>query len=126
MVCVVYVVYYCAFSTFSPDSFDDVISLTNPSNDIECCDRNDIAWSSDRNVRFRNPGGAFNLSSRSLRNTTMPPNWPKDLSEIEEGLRNESLIVWFRVSAFPVFRKLYGRLVINGSNDMELPKGAYF
>ena len=38
--------------------------------------RNDIAWDTDRDVRFRNPSN-FN---RSLTDTNMPPNWPYYLS----------------------------------------------
>jgi hypothetical protein len=56
-------------------------------------------------VRFRNPQDL----PAALDGTAMPPNWPYNLSdaEIGTGLDNESLIVWFRVSAFPWFRKLY-------------------
>ncbi len=113
------------FYTFLTDSFDAIRSMSGSSDNITCCDRTDIAWDSDMDVRFRNPGGRINISDDSLRGTTMPPNWPLDLSGIESGLENESLIVWYRVSAFPIFRKLYGRVRINGDNDAELPKGDY-
>ena len=39
--------------------------------------------------------------------TILPPNW---LRYIDNGQRNESYMVWFRVSAFPNFRKLLGRV----------------
>ena len=90
-----------------------------------CCDRTDIAWETDRDVRFQNPGGDDQIDPADLAGTTMPPNWIRNLSEIQNGLENEELIVWFRVSAFPIFRKLYGRLIIDGSNDADLPKGRY-
>ena len=37
------------------------------------------------------------------------------------GLENESLIVWYRVSAFPWFRKLYG----HPQGERDLPPGNY-
>lgn len=52
--------------------------------------------------------------------TMLPPNW---LTLIDHGQRNESFMVWFRVAAFPVFRKLYGR--ITPPNDEPLRAGNY-
>ena len=106
------------------DSFDVFINRATDRN-MTCCNRENIAWDTDRSVRFQNPGGELNISSFDLMGTTRPPNWPRDLSEIPRGLENESLIVWFRVSAFPIFRKLYGRLEVDGSTDVELPAGDY-
>ena len=40
---------------------------------------------------------------------------------IEDGLENESLIVWYRVSAFPWFRKLYA----HPEENKDLPAGNY-
>ncbi len=115
----------CFFPILPSDSFDEVISVSNSTDNITCCDREDIAWDSDIDVRFRNPGGRSNVRPSSVDGTSMPPNWPMDLSKIDGGLENESLVVWYRVSAFPVFRKLYGRMEINGDNDAELPSGDY-
>lgn len=52
--------------------------------------------------------------------TALPPNW---LTLIDHGQRNESFMVWFRVAAFPVFRKLYGRIA--PPNDEPLRAGNY-
>ena len=95
--------------------------------DIDSIDRTNIAWDTDRNTRFRNPNGDVNVSHTDLEGTVRPPNWSKNLSEINGGLTNESLIVWFRVSAFPLFRKLYGRAVIGDADpgQAELPAGTY-
>lgn len=121
-----YLFHHYAIAFFpNPDSFESDVTRRNSSDNIYCCSRSDIAWDSDLDVRFRNPGGSSNISAEDLTDTTMPPNWPLDLSHIEDGLQNESLVVWYRVSAFPVFRKLYGRMMINGSLDEELPKGEY-
>ncbi len=65
---------------------------------MTCCNR---TRDTDCSVRFQNPNGAPEVSPEDLVDTTMPPNWPYDLSEIPGGLENESFIVWFRVSAFP-------------------------
>ena len=43
--------------------------------------------------------------------------------ELPNGLQNEDLIVWFRVSAFPNFIKLYARVRVNGMDS--LPAGNY-
>ncbi len=55
----------------------------------------------------------------------MPPNWPRDLSEIGRGLQNESLMVWYRVAAFPWFKKLYGRPLVDEVRSSSLPAGDY-
>jgi hypothetical protein len=105
------------------DSFD---SFNGTDNGVEVIlDRTNIAWDTDRTVRFRNPGGEDSISPEDLEGTTQPPNWPKDLSEISGGLQNESLMVWFRVSAFPWFRKLYARPMVNGDENTMLPRGDY-
>ena len=48
-----------------------------------------------------------NFFPRQYPDTELPPNW---LSLIDRGQRNESYMVWFRVAAFPNFRKLLGRI----------------
>lgn len=90
-------------------------------------DRNNIAWETDRNVRFRNPNGNVDITWQDIEGTVRPPNWPQNISSIPGGLTNESLIVWFRVSAFPLFRKLYGRVVIDNGEpgQTEIPAGSY-
>ena len=110
------------------DSFDYFYGVDGSSGvDIGGIDRTNIAWDTDRNIRFRNPNGNVNITEEDLRGTIRPPNWPLPLNNITGGLTNESFIVWFRVSAFPLFRKLYGRLVINGEEpgQTELPAGNY-
>ncbi len=93
--------------------------------------RSNIAWETDRTIRFRNPDGDDQVSPESLNDTVQPPSWLYNLSEIEGGLQNESLMVWFRVSAFPWFKKLYGRPSVsvngsvNGSEADILPSGNY-
>ena len=107
----------------SPDSFDNFTSRDGAT--TVTLDRTDIAWNTDRTIRFRNPGGTNDISESELDGTIMPPNWPQDLSEIGRGLQNESLMVWYRVAAFPWFKKLYGRPSVNGDSSGTLPAGEY-
>ena len=95
-------------------------------------------------IRFQNPGGGDYFNESDGNGTVMPPFWLRDLANLaginsttdginsttnanfsSAGLHNESLIVWFRVSAFPWFRKLYGRLWVDGVLGGELPAGNY-
>ena len=91
-------------------SFTDTFRFTNFT-----INRRDISWPTDRQVRF----SSLNITEDLLQGTVKPPNWPTDLSQLEGGLQNEALIVWFRVSALPWFRKLYGRIETN------IPAGTY-
>jgi hypothetical protein len=68
--------------------------------------QSNISWPVDRSVRF----SRLNVTSDSLAGTVRPPNWPRPLSEVPDGLQNEHNIVWFRASALPWLRKLYGRI----------------
>jgi hypothetical protein len=90
----------------------------------------DISWETDRNYRFDNPPiiDDNNIISDSndtgveynRNGTILPPNW---LTYIDNGQKNESYIVWFRISAFPNFRKLLGRVdLVEGE---VLPPGNY-
>ena len=107
------------------DSFDTFTLMDSDSDNVTCCDRTDIAWQTDRSVRFRNPGREEEVAPGTLNGTTMPPFWLQSLADIDGGLQNETLMVWFRVSAFPWFRKLYGRLSVAGEVGGELPAGNY-
>ena len=93
---------------------------------ITCCNRENITWDTDCSICFQNPH--CNVSCDDLTywyGTTRPPNWPRDLSENNQGLKNESLIVWLHASAFPTFHIPYDRLEVNSSTDFELPAGDY-
>jgi len=117
-----------ALFCFPSDSFDRFEGLNdnnNNNNNNVTLDRTNIAWSTDRSIRFRNPEGRNNVSFDDLKDTIMPPNWPRSLAEIGNGLQNESLMVWYRVAAFPWFKKLYGRPSVNGVQSESLPAGNY-
>uniref|UniRef100_A0A7E4WAT4 Cell cycle control protein 50A n=1 Tax=Panagrellus redivivus TaxID=6233 RepID=A0A7E4WAT4_PANRE len=56
--------------------------------------------------------------------------WDKKIYELDtdfanNGVANKDFIVWQRPAAFSTFRKLYRRLVRDGSYTMGLPKGLY-
>ena len=104
--------------------------MSDGSNVTVILDRTNIAWDTDRSIRFQNPGGRVNVSADDIEGTVRPPSWLHDISEIDGGLQNESFIVWFRVSAFPWFKKLYGRPAVGVGEDAAqmntpLPPGNY-
>ena len=113
------------------DSFYNWNRTDSSNTNVTCCDRTNIAWRTDLDIRFQNPGGSDYFTQNDGAGTVMPPFWLRDLANLaginstSAGLHNESLIVWFRVSAFPWFRKLYGRLWVDGVLGGELPAGNY-
>uniref|UniRef100_A0A2P2I6L1 Cell cycle control protein 50A-like n=1 Tax=Hirondellea gigas TaxID=1518452 RepID=A0A2P2I6L1_9CRUS len=79
--------------------------------------KNDIAWESDKNIKFHNPPGELNDSpDGAFKGTVKPLYWTKPVWQLDEedpnnnGYENEDLIVWMRTAAFPSFRKLYRRV----------------
>jgi hypothetical protein len=79
--------------------------------------RTDIAWSSDRDTKFSNPGHATTISElcKAFSGTAHPPSWSTGACNLSDnvdnsGFVNEDLIVWMRTAAFPTFRKLYAKL----------------
>lgn len=98
--------------------FSDTLSLT--SKDLNSKDHpivllnTDIAWPSDRNIKFRNPEG--DLKEALQGKFAKPKAWTKELWELDllnadnNGFQNEDLIVWMRTAALPSFRKLYRRV----------------
>ena len=95
----------------------DTLTITTRAGDMIPLDRHDISWQSDRDTRFQNNNGSITTPEMD---NVQPKNWQRDISEIPNSLQNEDLIVWFRVSAFPNFIKLYAR--IHGG---ILPAGDY-
>ena len=91
-------------------------------------DQDNIAWSTDRSVKFKNPPG------QSLRDafadTVRPINWPHDLYNYSDaagnrGLENQNLIVWMRIAAFPDFLKPYGRIRRIRGQNVTISAGNY-
>lgn len=95
----------------------DTLSIRNGAGDVIPLDRNDISWQSDRDTRFQNSNGDMTIPEAD---NVQPKNWQRNITQLPDGLQNEDLIVWFRVSAFPNFIKLYAR--IHGGT---LPAGDY-
>ncbi|MBN3301791.1 cell cycle control protein 50A [Amia ocellicauda] len=89
-----------------------------------------IAWWTDKNVKFRNPGGNNSNLTSIFQGTTKPVNWQKPVFELDldpdnNGFINEDFIVWMRTAALPTFRKLY-RIIEKKSNmNPTLPRGNY-
>ena len=89
----------------------------------------DIAWPSDRTVKFKNPEGS-NLTA-VFQDTAKPKDWQKPVYDLDpnnpdnNGFQNQDFIVWMRTAAFPTFRKLYRKIIHSGIFDAGLPKGNY-
>lgn len=75
--------------------------------------RTGIAWTSDKEIKFRNPPGDLRTA---FANFTKPINWRQPVWMLDpnntenNGFQNEDLIVWMRTAALPTFRKLYRRV----------------
>ena len=96
-----------------------------------------IAWTSDQKFKFISPSTPckyydisvnlkacffilfyFFLIQKAL-NTIKPPNWASNLSVYTtKYYENQDLIVWMRTSAFPTFRKLYGRILVEENSKL--------
>ncbi|GMR47672.1 hypothetical protein PMAYCL1PPCAC_17867 [Pristionchus mayeri] len=85
-----------------------------------------VLWDVDKDRKFKNPGGQGDLCPR-FANTAKPPNWPKPVCDIENGLENVDFIVWMRTAALPNFRKLWRKLNRAKSETFAngLPPGDY-
>jgi len=87
-----------------------------------------IAWPSDRYRKFSNPKGGWEAVAEK---TVKPLSWTKPIynlsdDESQNGVLNESFIVWMRTAALPTFRKLHS-FVDHKQKDYEdgLPAGNY-
>lgn len=90
--------------------FNDTLTLSSREHGQVPLLNTGIAWSSDKNVKFRNPPG--NLTT-ALNGFARPKAWTRELWQLDvnnpsnNGFQNEDLIVWMRTAALPTFRKLY-------------------
>ncbi|CAL4098012.1 unnamed protein product [Meganyctiphanes norvegica] len=115
--------------------FNDSFTLKiSPSETIQI-NRRDIAWESDKQIKFKNPPGSLNPTEKDFayRNFTKPPAWSRPVWELDindnenNGFLNEDFLVWMRTAAFPSFRKLYGRIDHNVSDFQNgFPNGSYY
>ncbi|XP_046681147.1 cell cycle control protein 50A isoform X2 [Homalodisca vitripennis] len=114
--------------------FSDVLTIFSQeiNNNVPLL-RTDIAWPSDKEVKFRNPPIPAGQTLKDVfKNYERPPMWKKYVWELDteisgnNGFQNEDLIVWMRTAALPSFRKLYRRVdhSIQGFTK-GLPKGNY-
>ncbi|XP_062504833.1 cell cycle control protein 50A-like [Corticium candelabrum] len=78
--------------------------------------RTGIAWTSDRDDKFKNPSAStVDELCTKFDGTLHPPSWNRNACRLTDdlsntGFVNEDLIVWMRTAAFPTFRKLYGKV----------------
>jgi hypothetical protein len=101
---------YAPCGAIANSLFNDTFTLTynsvdNSSSTLVPITNDNIAWTSDTNVKFGNFNGW---------NQTLPPkNWlflqNQSVASIG-GYKNQDFIVWMRTAALPNFRKLKGRV----------------
>jgi hypothetical protein len=106
-----------------------------------------IAWTTDKDVKFGNPPNASFCKYKNIyfKNPIYffcklvftqhphPPNWNYTAWDLDStndnnnGYKNEDFIVWMRTAAMPTFRKLYRKLLSNGTDSFQngLPRGNY-
>lgn len=98
-----------------------------------------IAWASDKEYKFRNPGGDNSVEAIKKafqdNKAVKPMDWQKQVWELDptddenNGFQNEDLIVWMRTAALPNFRKLYRKAVspgLDAKNSYRLKIGYNF
>lgn len=70
--------------------------------------KDNLAWNTDYRFKYKSPN--------DFKNTVNPPYWSFNASSLKDSYRNQDLMVWMRSSAFPSFRKLYGRILVEEDN----------
>ena len=118
--------------------FSDELSITDDQADepVQLL-KTGIAWTSDKNNKFRNPPLDETMSKqealkKAFKDYTKPLLWKKHVWELDlenfdnNGFQNEDLIVWMRTAALPTFRKLYRRIDHSQPKYKDgLPAGNY-
>ena len=61
------------------------------------------------------------MTFKDFSDTIKPPNWAYNITELQGGFQNEDFIVWMRTSAFPTFKKLYGRIMLEENSILLHP-----
>jgi len=92
-----------------------------------------IAWQSDKDYKFKNPGGKNSVADIRQawqdNNAIKPMDWQKEVWQLDEtdeennGLQNEDLIVWMRTAALPNFRKLYRKVMYGSDGSFKESEG---
>ena len=103
---------HCALDTLLLSYYD---RSTGDSGNVNVT-RTGIAWTSDRDDKFKNPSAStVDELCTKFDGTLHPPSWNRNACRLTDdlsntGFVNEDLIVWMRTAAFPTFRKLYGKV----------------
>jgi hypothetical protein len=140
---------YAPCGAIANSLFNDTIELqecttSNNCGDSDTWNRVDvtgkgIAWASDKEYKFKNPGGdnsAAAIEQAFIDNKAVKPmDWQKEVWQLDptdddnNGFQNEDLIVWMRTAALPNFRKLYRKSLTPGltaKNSFRLKIGYNF
>ncbi|UJR07615.1 hypothetical protein I4U23_011904 [Adineta vaga] len=120
---------YTPCGAIANSKFNDSLTLSfNGSQNVPFLST-DIAWTTDKAVKFQNPPNASNY----FKTHPSPPNWNYTAWDLggndqnNKGYQNEDFIVWMRTAAMPTFRKLYRKLDTTNSSAFQngLPQGNY-
>ncbi|XP_001942963.2 cell cycle control protein 50A [Acyrthosiphon pisum] len=93
--------------------------------------RTQIAWKSDKSIKYHNPEHSEGNLKEAFKDFEKPIDWRVNIweldkeNELNNGFENEDLIVWMRTAALPDFRKLYRRIDHSKEFKNGLPKGHY-
>ena len=92
-----------------------------------------IAWESDKQYKFKNPGGKNSAAdiqaAWEAAGAIKPMDWQKEVWQLDpadeenNGLQNEDLIVWMRTAALPNFRKLYRKVMYGKDGSFSESEG---
>lgn len=120
---------YAPCGAIANSLFTDSFLLKNRAGTTVNLLRTNIAWNTDKTVKFRNPPGE---NGTRFAGTVRPRNWTRSVDELDpedpdnNGFINEDLIVWMRTAALPTFRKLWRRVDHSVAGfENGLPAGNY-
>lgn len=116
---------YAPCGMIANSMFNDTFIMTSVNGSVIPASRSGIAWPSDAKTKFMNPVSdtcasndeeCKNNLSIAFEPYTKPSWWATDVQDLgntdEEGhgYKNEALMVWMQVAAFPNFRKKYAKV----------------
>ncbi len=120
---------YAPCGAIANSLFTDTFVLKNKAGTQVNLLNTNIAWGTDKSVKFRNPPGE---NGTRFAGTVRPKNWTRSVDQLDpdnpdnNGFINEDLIVWMRTAALPTFRKLWRRVDHSVSGfENGMPAGNY-
>jgi hypothetical protein len=91
--------------------YDGGVTLCDTSNPTNDCKKDGIAWSSDKDEKFKSPSSSYTQMYDA--------KYDEESGHVIPMVKDEDFMVWMRTAALPTFRKLF-RII-----DQKIPKGTY-